>query len=88
MYWLMEVVSQSKDNIDGYFNDETKLIIDLPIILFGDHTRIVKYISSPFIPGADGTKLFKAKCYPKYLFYLIKYASSLIENRGYGRHFS
>ena len=82
------VISQSKDNIDGYFNDETKLIIDLPIILFGDHTRIVKFITSPFIPGADGTKLFKANCYPKYLFYLIKYASSLIENRGYGRHFA
>ncbi len=81
------VVSQSQNQIDGYTDEETKIISDLPIVLFGDHTRIVKYIDFNFAPGADGTKLFKAKkCFPKYLFYLAMYAASHIENRGYNRH--
>ena len=56
---LFPVISQSKVYIDGYSNDSEKLINDYPVILFGDHTRVVKYIDFPFIPGADGTKSIK-----------------------------
>ena len=83
-----EVISQSHNYIDGYSNDENKLIYDIPVILFGDHTKVVKYINHLFIPGADGTKLMKPNCYEKYFYYLVLYASYKIEDRGYGRHFA
>lgn len=75
--------------IDGYYDDETKLIMDFPLIIFGDHTRCVKYIDFAFIPGADGTKLLKPiNLDSKYLYYGIIYASNKIYNNGYARHFS
>ena len=55
------VVSQSKQLIDGYSNDMSKMINDVPVIIFGDHTRIIKYVDKPFFLGADGVKLLKAK---------------------------
>ena len=82
------VVSQGSELIDGYYNDENKVIYQNPVILFGDHTRIVKFIDFPFIPGANGTKIFYTDYEPKYIFYLVLYASYKIENRGYGRHCS
>ena len=83
------VVSQSQLLIDGYYDDETKLIMDFPLIIFGDHTRCVKYINFAFIPGADGTKLLKPiNLDSKYLYYGIIYASNKIYNDGYARHFS
>ena len=82
------VISQSSKNIDGYYDDSSNVIFDVPVILFGDHTRIVKFIDFPFIPGANGTKIFKTLKNPEYVYYLMQYASFKIENRGYGRHSS
>lgn len=83
------VVSQGKQIIDGYSNESEKVIHDVPVIIFGDHTRTVKYIDFEFIPGGDGTKILKnVKTYDKYLYYCILYASLVIEDRGYNRHFS
>ena len=83
------VISQSLNFIDGYTNTDKKPINNVPVIVFGDHTRIVKYIDFPFFPGADGTKIiFSEKLYSKYFYYLVLYASLIIENRGYGRHFA
>ena len=47
---------------------------------------MVKFIDKPFIPGADGTKLYTSKCFPKYLYYLVLYASKMIDDKGYARH--
>ena len=38
------VISQGKELIDGYTDKQEKSIKDVPVILFGDHTRCVKYI--------------------------------------------
>lgn len=85
----IRVVSQGQAIYDGYCDDATKEINDLPVILFGDHTRNVKYIDFPFVIGADGTKLFRPiGIYPKYLFYWMKYAASTLRNRGYARHYT
>ena len=83
------VVSQSKTLIDGYSDEESKVMFDVPLILFGDHTRNVKYIDFPFIIGADGTKLIKTNVVlEKYLFYWTDLTASKIRNRGYARHFN
>ena len=83
------VIDQSRDFVAGYTNDEETLVsLGKPIIVFGDHTRILKYIQFPFAKGADGTQLIISKCenMPQPLLYL-----SLLEidlsNYHYARHF-
>ena len=83
------VVSQGRNRIDGYCNQTDKVLSEVPVILFGDHTRVVKFIDYPFIVGADGTKLFKPLTNPKWLYYWTTYASTTsLQSRGYGRHWN
>ena len=83
------VVSQSKKLIDGYCNNEDKKIDILPLVMFGDHTRNVKYIDFEFVVGADGTKFHKIiLCNAKYIYYWMKHSAGIIRNRGYARHYS
>lgn len=83
------VVSQSKELIDGYCNNEDKKIDILPLVMFGDHTRNVKYIDFEFVVGADGTKFHKIiLCNAKYIYYWMKHYARIIINRGYARHYS
>lgn len=82
------IVDQGKNKIAGYTNLEEGLFTNVPAIIFGDHTRIVKYIDVPFFLGADGVKILKSKLsYTdyKYLFYCL--ANAKIPNTGYNRHF-
>lgn len=82
------VIDQGQDQIAGYTNLEDGLFKDVPAIIFGDHTRIIKYIDSPFFLGADGVKVLKSKINAtdyKYLFYCLQNAK--IPNTGYNRHF-
>ena len=82
------IIDQSAKYIAGFTDDESKIFKDnLPVIIFGDHTRIFKFVDFPFAIGAQGTKIFlpnKALFDPQFLFY---YLSNLeIPNRGYNRH--
>lgn len=82
------IVDQGKSLIAGYTDNEEGLYTDVPAIIFGDHTRNIKYIDSPFFLGADGTKVLKSPLKNvnyKYLYYLLKNAS--IPDTGYNRHF-
>lgn len=82
------VIDQGQTQIAGYTDLEDGLFTDVPAIVFGDHTRIVKYVDSPFFLGADGVKVLKAKVDGtdyKYLFYCLQNAK--IPNTGYNRHF-
>ncbi|WP_297975150.1 restriction endonuclease subunit S [uncultured Capnocytophaga sp.] len=83
------VISQSANYIEGFSSDETKVLkVEDFIIVFGDHTRVVKYIDFDFIVGADGVKvILPNNNLSKYLYYLILNASYKIKNRGYSRHF-
>ena len=82
------VVSQGQNLVDGYSDSDEKVIQDVPIILFGDHTRNVKYLDFPFVVGADGTKLIQSFVDTKWLYYRVLYASSKIRDRGYARHWN
>ena len=82
------VVDQGQNIIAGYTNEEDGLYEDVPAIVFGDHTRIIKYVDEPFFLGADGVKLLKSKMKDanyKYLYYALKNAR--IPDTGYNRHF-
>ena len=82
------IIDQSENFIAGYWNDGGNLFkIDKPIIVFGDHTRIFKYIDFDFVLGADGVKILKPadKLLPKYFYYYLTTAK--IKNLGYSRHY-
>ena len=82
------IVDQGKDLIAGYSDSVDNVFNDLPIVVFGDHTTIIKFIEFDFIVGADGTKLLKNKRNDnlKYLFYNLSYNN--VPQEGYKRHYS
>jgi type I restriction enzyme S subunit len=83
------VVSQGQKLIDGYSNEVDKTIEELPLIMFGDHTKNVKFIDFPFVIGADGTKFFKPIfCDAQFVYYIVLYEASKLRNRGYARHYT
>ena len=88
MTGLYPVVSQSKNTIDGYSDKKEKLFSNIPIIVFGDHTRVIKLIDFEFIVGADGTKLLKPiLANEKYVEFALKALTINMVDRGYSRHF-
>lgn len=82
------IVDQGQRQFGGYTNDSSVISVgSCPAIVFGDHTRIFKFIDEPFCLGADGAKVLEPKVEmdKRFLFY---YLSSLnIESAGYSRHF-
>ncbi|MFC3809758.1 restriction endonuclease subunit S [Lacihabitans lacunae] len=83
------IIDQGANIVAGYTNDKS-IITDLgyPVIVFGDHTRIIKYVNYPFAIGADGVKVLSVdteKAYPLYVFYFLKFLK--IPNAGYSRHY-
>jgi type I restriction enzyme S subunit len=84
----LPVIDQGEAFIGGYTDDLSKAYEgDLPVIVFGDHTRRVKYVNFVFAVGAQGVKLLKPlQCWnSKLFFYLLSTAE--IPSRGYSRHF-
>ena len=82
------IIDQGQEQIAGYTDLEDGLFCDVPAIIFGDHTRIIKYVDEPFFLGADGVKVLRCKlgnANYKYLYYVLKHAR--IPNTGYNRHF-
>ena len=83
------VIDQSTDFIAGYTDDDNSVLhSEHGHIVFGDHTRIVKYIRFPFARGADGTQIISSNDdrIPNELFYqAIKNID--LSNYGYARHF-
>lgn len=82
------IIDQGQAQVAGYTNLEEGLFVDVPAIVFGDHTRVIKYVEEPFFLGADGVKVLKSKfanANHKYLYYALKNVK--IPNTGYNRHF-
>ncbi len=85
---LYPVVDRGKEPIAGYTNLTHGIYSNVPAVIFGGHTRIIKYIETPIFLGADGVKLLHLKSekyHPKYMYYCLLYAK--IPNTGYNRHF-
>lgn len=84
------VVDQGKKLIGGYIDDEKKLLVcDLPVLVFGDHTKVVKFVNFKFAPGADGTKILAPKKFvePKCLYYITLFLANKTKDMGYARHY-
>ena len=82
------VVDQGQELIGGYTNAVEKSYSGvLPIVVFGDHTRRIKFVDFSFAQGADGVKVLSPKPFylPKAFYYALQ--SVNIPNLGYRRHF-
>lgn len=87
---LFPIVDQGNKLISGYCSVGVPINENLPYIIFGDHTRNVKYIDFPFFLGADGTQVLepsKSGIDKTYFYFLVQYAAQCLPNLGYSRHF-
>ena len=83
------VIDQGAAFIAGW-TDSTESVIfhNLPVVIFGDHTRIFKYVDFPFAIGADGTKLLYANddvLDARFFYYALLHLK--VPNKGYNRHY-
>lgn len=84
------VIDQGRQMIAGYSNKAEKALMcpKEGVIVFGDHTREIKFVNFDFIVGADGTQLLSAKSKNAAIKYLFYYLSNKdIHSDGYSRHF-
>ena len=82
------VVDQGQALVAGFVNDRSRICsVNPPVIVFGDHTRAIKYVDFEFAMGADGTKVLvpKVESDTKYLYYALKDIE--IPAAGYSRHY-
>lgn len=82
------VVDQGQSQIAGYSDDISIAYRGkLPVIVFGDHTRIFKVIDHPFVLGADGVRVLtpKPKVNPLFAYWHCKLLN--IPSAAYSRHF-
>ncbi|WP_066043048.1 restriction endonuclease subunit S [Herbiconiux solani] len=82
------IVDQSLSYLAGY-TDDPRFVVDAgEYVVFGDHTRAVKWVDFPFAQGADGIKVLTASegLISKYLYYAIDNLE--VPSRGYNRHWT
>ena len=85
---LIEVIDQGQELIAAYSSNLSMANPPAKWILFGDHTRTVKWWEGSFVQGADGLVPLQVKVpgNPKFYYYAMKNLD--ITNRGYNRHWS
>lgn len=86
--WKFPIIDQWKNFISWYSNDKNLVFQEnFPVLIYWDHTNIVKYIDFPFITWADGIKIlyFSNKIDTKFIYYAILCLKP--ENQWYRRHF-
>ena len=82
------IIDQSQALVSGFTDDPTALVpTEEPLIVFGDHTCVVKLQREPFAQGADGVKILRAspRVVPEYLYSALM--SFPLPNYGYRRHY-
>lgn len=84
----LPIVDQGAKFICGYTDDLTaEYPYSLPVTVFGDHTRTLKYVDFPFAVGADGTQCLHptADFDDRFFFYSLQNID--LRSEGYARHF-
>jgi type I restriction enzyme, S subunit len=85
---LIPIVDQGMEVVAGYTDDVSFAVEESEYVVFGDHTRAVKWVDFKFAPGADGTKVLRAApgVEPKFGYYAL--ANLDVPSRGYNRHWT
>lgn len=83
------VIDQGKDFIAGFTNNQDAQFksSDLPVVIFGDHTKSIKYVDFPFAMGADGVKVLSVKDGLDSKFFYHYLLQVKIPDAGYSRHY-
>ncbi len=82
------VVSQEADFINGFWNDAADLFkVSTPLVVFGDHTQVLKYIDFDFVLGADGVKILQPRKFLLPRFFYYKLHATELQALGYARHY-
>lgn len=84
----LPVVDQGAALIGGYTDESDSSVTDkLPVVVFGDHTRCMKFVDFKFAAGADGIKVLSPDgCFlPKTFFRFLQ--AVRLPDKGYARHF-
>ena len=84
---LTAIIDQGQEFIAGYSDETAGAFTDVPAIIFGDHTRVFKYVDFPFFLGADGVKVLKANQEINYKYLYYYFLQAKFPNTGYARHF-
>jgi len=82
------IISQEEDYISGFWNNpDDAYKVEKPIVIFGDHSRVIKYVDFDFVLGADGVKILKPieSLNAKFLYHYLKWYN--VPNMGYSRHY-
>jgi len=81
------VIDQGQSTVAGYCDDDSMLCVSpLPVVVFGDHTKAVKFVSHPFIIGADGAKVLVPESGIETVFLAALLRMLPIPDLGYSRH--
>ena len=81
------VIDQGQTAVIGYSNNDNKVFKNSSVIVFGDHTRELKFVDFDFIVGADGVQLLKTKENFDNRFFYYQLKTKKIPSTGYNRHF-
>lgn len=82
------IVSQEDELVSGFWNNKSDVTeVTDAIVVYGDHTQVVKYVDFNFVAGADGIKPLEPveEMKAKYLYYAM--AANKVPSLGYARHF-
>lgn len=83
------IIDQSPSDVSGWTDDETAMVqADFPLVVFGDHSCVVKLANGPFAQGADGIKILAPTSEIEARFLFLSLQADPIEQKGYKRHFS
>jgi type I restriction enzyme S subunit len=85
---VFPIVSQEKDLITGYWDNlEDVYKVDKPVVVFGDHTKVIKYIDFDFVKGADGIVILLPIKDLNSKFFAYQLQNIRLEDLGYARHY-
>jgi type I restriction enzyme S subunit len=82
------IISQEAKFINGYWDDKADVFkVSTPVVIFGDHTQVLKYVDFDFVLGADGVKILQPRdfLHPKFFFHQLQAAN--LSSLGYARHY-
>ncbi|MGM4982425.1 restriction endonuclease subunit S [Rhizobium sp. 11_C7_N12_5] len=83
------IIDQSQNQLAGWTDDADAVIdSELPLIVFGDHTCVLKLLNKSFAQGADGIKIFSGSEAVDTLYLFQALHANPLQMQAYKRHFS
>jgi len=85
---IFPIISQEAEFINGYWDNEGDVFkVASPVVIFGDHTKVIKHVDFDFVLGADGVKILSPikELESNFLAYFLE--SYDIRDLGYARHY-